>query len=61
MTPVILAKTLLRFALSLYPKFLFNLSAFGFFEKATKMYVDAKENWAILYMKRNGSISIESF
>jgi CRISPR/Cas system-associated endonuclease Cas3-HD len=51
-----LANTLLRFALSLYPKFLFNnLSAFGNFEKATKIFVDiTKANWISYSLPEEG-------
>jgi hypothetical protein len=55
-----LANTLLRFALSLYPKFLFNnLSAFGNFEKATKIYVDiTKANWISYSLPEEGMTAL---
>jgi hypothetical protein len=53
--------TLLRFAL-LYRSFYLTTYPLGFFEKQPKcMLTCQRKLHPILYMKRNGSISIESF
>jgi hypothetical protein len=49
----ILANTLLRFALSLYPKFLFNnLSAFGNWKKLPKYLLTSPKQIDVSYLKK---------